>query len=710
MNNYLIKLKHILPFTIGKVVAVVVGYGVLRWLVTVVLGIDTIKQDTWNIHIPLLLTIVLALLPSRRLKIIKEEGSYRGWRIFIEMIIVITTCILLFFSQQYIEQQFSRSVHVEHLAEIDSSNTATYYYIDNIQVNAYVCGHYTESRSFSNRGKETLIFNLYVVYPFVRGGNNWYALKFSERINRTMMDDEQIQHAYQGFLNESQQTLFKYEFNQYHTFRQVPASNDKEGFVEALKKMESTARSPIDIKNALFLEPLPDGIEDKRSGKLAVVFWSFFIGLVMILIALYFAKTDSKMIYKDGRLKKQKQDRALVDFTKAFIIPERHNWTLALITDTILALFLVMTLCGVNPLSPSSKELWQWGALSTEGLVQGEWWRIVSHMFVHAGIVHFLSNIVGLYVGLFFLRMLLDAHRAALIFIVSGVCGGVVSLCLFDTMLVGASGAIMGVYGAAIATSIFYKQETQAAVILFPSLIIVSLTLLFGLMPGVSNTSHITGLLTGAVLGLLLYKQQPANRTQKKSPTAQSEQIIKEEAFVSQMTETIIIKESRAKSLKMLLLMFVVLVALIFGVMEKRSESHSKMVIILNVLSAITLPFGAAGVAMMVWRMLRPRPLMTLTPDGFTFSYGFSRSQFVAWGQVSAISIVDISSNKTICVSVKNREQYLATLSKVQRWIAGLSKSIGYSQPVQISISTAKDYTTEEIAALMRRYLVESDT
>lgn len=710
MNNYLIKLKHILPYTVGMVLAVVVGYGVLRWLVTVVLGIDIIKQETWNIHIPILLSIAFVFIPSKRLDIIKEESSSHGCRSFIHLITMIMVSIMLVCSQRYIQERFSRIVQVENITEIDSLNAANYYYIDNIKVNAYVFGHYVENRTFSKRGKETIRFNLYVVYPFIKGGNSWYALKFSKRIDRMMMDDEQIQQHYQTFLNECSINAFKYDFNQYHAFRRISSSDDKDGFVEALKKLESADKPPIDIKNALFLEPLPDGIEGGDNGFLSIVLLSLVIGLVLILITLYFAQTDSDMIHEDGRLKEKEQEGTFEDFIKGCIIPRRHNCFLVLIIITIVGLFLLMTICGVNMLSPSGKELWQWGALSTEGFKSGEWWRIVSHMFVHGGLSHFLCNIVGLLLGVFFLMMQLNAHRIALIFIVSGACGGVVTLFLFnDTMLVGASGAIMGLYGAVVVISIFYRQDQSDFLLFFPSLIIIGLTLLLGLHPGVSNTAHITGLLTGAALGLLLYKRSPETMSRKNRNAAQRAQAIQEQPFESKMTETILVEEGRAKSVKILLLMIFAIGVLIFGVMVDKLESNPSMVVVLNVLSAILLPFVVAGTLATVWKILRPRPLMTLTPEGFMYSYGFNRSQFVAWGQVSDISIVEIHSNKIICVSVKNREQYLASLPKIQRCIAWLSKSMGFSQPVQIPISTVKDYTAEGIEVLMRRYLDRSD-
>ena len=71
----------------------------------------------------------------------------------------------------------------------------------------------------------------------------------------------------------------------------------------------------------------------------------------------------------------------------------------------------------------------------------------------------------------------------------------------------GASGAIFGLYGALLSlllTNTFNKKGKKGLLIMFG--LYVGINLLWGLMGGVDNAAHIGGLLSGALIGLVLSK------------------------------------------------------------------------------------------------------------------------------------------------------------------------------------------------------------
>ena len=111
--------------------------------------------------------------------------------------------------------------------------------------------------------------------------------------------------------------------------------------------------------------------------------------------------------------------------------------------------------CGsLTELSGSSEApytLAQFGA-NVPGLVKaGEWWRLVASVFLHVGPLHLLFNLYALYLFGAFVERLAGRWEMFVVFMVAGICGSAASTWLGNPALsAGASGAIMGLLGAAI--------------------------------------------------------------------------------------------------------------------------------------------------------------------------------------------------------------------------------------------------------------------
>jgi membrane associated rhomboid family serine protease len=145
-------------------------------------------------------------------------------------------------------------------------------------------------------------------------------------------------------------------------------------------------------------------------------------------------------------------------------------------------------------------------ALIPAAVQQGEWWRIITGGFMHASWPHVLINMYALLQAGAFVEYCYGTPRYGLIY-VAGLIGGGVAAYLTTIATgqatVGASGAIMGVFGAMAVLGVklprLRRELLQAAV--FP----IVLTLGYGLIiPNISNWGHIGGLLAGSLMALLL--------------------------------------------------------------------------------------------------------------------------------------------------------------------------------------------------------------
>lgn len=137
----------------------------------------------------------------------------------------------------------------------------------------------------------------------------------------------------------------------------------------------------------------------------------------------------------------------------------------------------------------------------------GEYWRLITYQFIHGSKSHLFFNMYALvYLGLM-IENKLGWKKYLFIYLMSGVCGGLVSLIFHqEGVMMGASGAIMGLYGAFIALLITKSFEPKATKALLMSTLIVSLLVLVNGAFGkrVDNAAHIGGFVSGFIFAHLL--------------------------------------------------------------------------------------------------------------------------------------------------------------------------------------------------------------
>ena len=144
-------------------------------------------------------------------------------------------------------------------------------------------------------------------------------------------------------------------------------------------------------------------------------------------------------------------------------------------------------------------------------LVQGQYWRLFTALFLHGGFAHLLFNLFALYVLGPPLERSIGAVRFALCYLISGLASsaGVVALTVVGLVhvaqLVGASGCIMGIVGAWAGFLLRHRHAPHAKQRLANVAMIVAIQTAFDLStPQVSMAAHLCGLIAGFFLGLIL--------------------------------------------------------------------------------------------------------------------------------------------------------------------------------------------------------------
>ena len=147
----------------------------------------------------------------------------------------------------------------------------------------------------------------------------------------------------------------------------------------------------------------------------------------------------------------------------------------------------------------------------------GEYWRLFTCMFLHAGITHILCNMYSLYVIGPQVESFYGKIKYIFIYIFSGICGSILSTAFSanNIVSVGASGAIFGLLGATLYFG--YHYRVYLGNVLRSQIIpIIILNLLIGFaISGIDNFAHIGGLIGGVFAAMAMGVPEKSSKSDR---------------------------------------------------------------------------------------------------------------------------------------------------------------------------------------------------
>jgi membrane associated rhomboid family serine protease len=158
--------------------------------------------------------------------------------------------------------------------------------------------------------------------------------------------------------------------------------------------------------------------------------------------------------------------------------------------------------------------------LSAHFIAEGEYWRLITAGFLHAGLFHLLTNMLSLWILGSIIEPAVGTWRFAVIYFVSLLCGSFGALLLSpDAVTVGASGAIFGLLAAAAVVAWnrgFNLMESGLGIWIGLNLLITFT------VPNISVGGHLGGLIGGGITALLLVELRDRVRVPQFVPAAAS--------------------------------------------------------------------------------------------------------------------------------------------------------------------------------------------
>ena len=190
---------------------------------------------------------------------------------------------------------------------------------------------------------------------------------------------------------------------------------------------------------------------------------------------------------------------------KALFWPSGRYFAVPLLLDLNLLVYLLMCATGVGIFDPSGDELVRWGSNVSSLTLHGQPWRLLTSVFVHAGMSHLLLNAFSLWLLGTLVEARVGTVRMLAVYLASGVAGSLATLWYHSAGVnsAGASGAIFGLYGFLLLLLISRKMvlnKFDRRAMLGLVLYLVLSSLISGISGNTDNAAHVGGLLAGGLL------------------------------------------------------------------------------------------------------------------------------------------------------------------------------------------------------------------
>jgi rhomboid protease GluP len=489
MKDFNLKIKYILIPYIKITFATTLIY-LIFYVICINLLELKIKDNLANFIIPGGMAVIAVHFWLRRvLKMLTFKNEKNNDFYYILPMGLITWFMIV--SANWVSAITNPIIHINTADEISKKPKTIYYKISTLQTDSTTTSHtYTVTRSGKNN--QNTDFDVYFVAEIITKNNkesSYWVSKQYHKVEQSSKSEAVLQNIFSDYMRFAEKDFKSEQYLHSAYFERLKHSEEKIRATEAILKI----KPGIDKNKLVILAPEDEDVTQKSNTYLNYIFISLFGGIGGMMFIL---------IFPGFKLQQKKKRSFSISGIFTCFSKESFQSITFIIIGINIAVFIVLLFCDVDILSPTARDLLNLGAVNKDELVKGHIWRIFTSMFIHAGIVHLINNMVGLVITGLILESYMSKLQYILLYTLSGIAGCLVSLAVNpNSVLVGASGAIFGLYGAGIVAGLILKNR----LILISSAVLGGISLFMGLItPGVSNAAHIGGLICGAVIFYLM--------------------------------------------------------------------------------------------------------------------------------------------------------------------------------------------------------------
>ena len=521
-NETAYKLRHIYLPGAALSVLLLAAYSALNWFV--LSRTEFLDQDVVDYWLPLLAAagLELAIILPRVSRLSLGKKNMPFWFNCAAFALLAAPTLL---AQTYIRANAGELTHVARADMIGKAAATRFYTADTMCLDARGAGGKAEIHA-SGSQNQSLDFTIYAVVPVCVPASAsssyvppalqilppsasaspgslppqkspvWIGIKFQKSVdNHLSVADKQ--KAYDQFAKDSQQTLDTLNPAKYRYLERSGKNTDRRDYEKAL-----ASAGVITADSYTLLIPHTEPFEQRAGDWLTMTLAALLGGLVIWLVLVMVVPLDDDKV----QAAQQGADEASA---LSFIIPTRKSYGLAVLIDLNVIVFLAMVIAGLGFISFDADDLIAWGGNYGPALQNGEIYRLISSQFVHGGIIHLANNMYGLLIAGIVLSQALPNWKLIVCYLVTGLGGSITAALLHpDTVSVGASGAILGLWGVLVTLALLKdgRLAEQKNFILRNGAVFVVLTMVIGsFTPGIDNAAHAGGFATGVLVGGVIH-------------------------------------------------------------------------------------------------------------------------------------------------------------------------------------------------------------
>ena len=479
----------------------------LNWLLILRLQLFELKEDVIQFGIPVVLSGLMTWFWLRpRLDVLRldiKPGSHKNDLYCLAFWIMCMVPMIM--AQSALPAATGKLISVRSLNEIQNFPNDRYFGPRQVFFRKSAPGIHIDTRT-TGKNDEELKITVYVAIPafsvlsdsLLNSPPAWLGIEFHKSISGDLSEAEK-QVALDQFLADCQLEYDRKDPGSFEYLEKLPASDERDLFQKARDQQKYYTDAGI------ILIPVNEPFADRNGNMLIWISGVLSISMLIWMLMVLIPKTNNHRFETDPSEIEWSYDQGAPSLIPLYI-PQPGFFITPLLIYGNLAVYLLMALSGFGFLQFQADDLMKMGANFRPDTVNGQWWRLLTSVFLHGGLMHLLANMYGLFYIGSILEPLLGRTRFLGAYLICGIFGSLASVGWYEaTVSVGASGAIFGMYGLFLALLLAKKFHPEfAQTFLSSTLIFVAFNLLMGFQGGIDNAAHIGGLVSGFAAGWFL--------------------------------------------------------------------------------------------------------------------------------------------------------------------------------------------------------------